>query len=239
MSVRQYTDLSHLIRKANGMQTISRADHNSELLFSRWTDSNDAANRILETTQQTWYPSGTAGLMMCCVSEREPGGWKINCVPPLNAVRRRLFGFSNKLIETLCPPFYAPVLTQLTMRALAFLGTLVLSVKLVTSAPITQRTDDAIGLTTRGNPGAIYLCTGPNWTGTCQYVDRNLITEGCTAIPSAFARAQSIGGDQGPSCSVYSYVLPNLGESILECVKTVSGTDVLIDSRIAKALLST
>ena len=102
-SVRQHTDLSHLIRKANGTQNISRADHNSELLFSRWTDSNDAVNRVPETPQQTWYPSGTTGLMMRCVSEREPGGWKINCVPPLNAVRHRFFGFSNNSLKHSIP----------------------------------------------------------------------------------------------------------------------------------------
>ena len=89
------------------------------------------------------------------------------------------------------------------MRASAvrmFLNTLALNAILAASVPI----DKVNTLNVRGNPGSIYLCNGPNWTGACTYIEHNLLAGGCTPLPSAFAHAQSIGGDEGPSCAVYS-----------------------------------
>ena len=34
----------------------------------------------------------------------------------------------------------------------------------------------------------------------------DLIMEGCPAVDPAYAHARSIGGDDGPKCTVYSYV---------------------------------
>lgn len=102
------------------------------------------------------------------------------------------------------------------MKPPILLKPLALSVSVVATTLIL----DAAGVDVQDNPSAIYLCTGPNWTGSCRYVDHDLTNEGCTAIPPAFAHAQSIGGDQGPSCSVYSYVLLGVvgGVCVGECV---------------------
>ncbi|KAF2175468.1 hypothetical protein K469DRAFT_499490, partial [Zopfia rhizophila CBS 207.26] len=58
--------------------------------------------------------------------------------------------------------------------------------------------------TTRGNPGGVYMCNQPNWVGLCTYQTGELHT--CFRIPSVLeqeGKVQSIGPDQGASCSFY------------------------------------
>ncbi|KAK4224910.1 hypothetical protein QBC38DRAFT_484317 [Podospora fimiseda] len=59
---------------------------------------------------------------------------------------------------------------------------------------------EAKELSKRGTPGNVFICTGPNWQGTCQVF--YLGTSGtCYSIPAPYAyNAGSVGPDAGAIC---------------------------------------
>ncbi|GAB7357022.1 hypothetical protein MBLNU459_g7848t2 [Dothideomycetes sp. NU459] len=47
-------------------------------------------------------------------------------------------------------------------------------------------------------PGSVYLCTGDNWTGQCEYLVNPLNT--CVDLGNFTSKVSSFGPDEGSSC---------------------------------------
>ncbi|KAK3986365.1 hypothetical protein QBC44DRAFT_333392 [Cladorrhinum sp. PSN332] len=62
---------------------------------------------------------------------------------------------------------------------------------------------EAQALAKRDTPGVVYICTGPNWQGTCQTF--YLGTSGtCYSIPAPYQyNAGSVGPDAGAICRLF------------------------------------
>lgn len=104
----------------------------------------------------------------------------------------------------MCELLTLPRAKNATMHKTKSFSIFTLALGFVHAAPIPFKTTARDTAGSPGNPGAVYFCNGADWTGNCKYIDQNLLSGGCPAVDADFAHAKSIGGDDGPTCRVYS-----------------------------------